>query len=307
MITLLDTFKSYRDLIAQEKPTSVDQRLDLWQGYIAHYPELEDKLKSDYTQEGIDWRTFALTRVFNHQEADDQRMLEAYDHLLTITENVISRLDHHFQMPLDCYIILYAGLCNSAGWVDYYDGKRAILIGIDKIAELKWHHAHKLETLIAHELCHVLHFEKRGIDIVDPHFVGSLYLEGIWRLYEEGLAMYYQDYLTERYALVSKNEWTDACRDQIMVEDRRGKRWSDACRQEIAGLKNAYLIALKDTEIGTRDFYGDWYQVMGLSDVGYYLGRTFIADLAETLTFDEIACLSPKVIEEQVVMFLSTT
>lgn len=58
--------------------------------------------------------------------------------------------------------VLYGGLGNAAGQGDTYQIKRAILFGLEKIAELNISQDKDLRSLIAHELWHVIHFELRG-------------------------------------------------------------------------------------------------------------------------------------------------
>lgn len=58
--------------------------------------------------------------------------------------------------------------------------------------------------------------------------------------------------------------------------DSRGSEWFERCKMNEKQLKKLYLTALSDKEKGPHDFYGDWFQVVGISDTGYYLGAEFI-------------------------------
>src|SRR5699024_3544675 len=139
---------------------------------------------------------------------------------------------------LDINIVLYCGLLNSAGWVDEYNGKRAILYGIDKIAELGWHTMDKLKPLLSHELCHVFHFELRGEDTLPSDIEENKYNEGIWRIYTEGFAQFFQQKLLNKEA------------------DSRGIEWEGICGLNEDRLKKLYLEVLNDSEKGTNYFFG---------------------------------------------------
>ncbi|GMG97489.1 hypothetical protein EN5CB1_23150 [Tepidimicrobium xylanilyticum] len=176
--------------------------------------------------------------VFNRTKEDFSKMVLAHEGILQVVDSLNIRMCKVFNFNLEVTIVLYCGLCNSAGWVDTYDNKRAILFGIDKIARLNWHTIEKLESLVAHELCHVIHFHIRGEDKLPSSIDSNIFNEGIWYLYEEGFAQFFQ------YKLLDKEV------------DTRGKEWFDICRANERQLKNLYLKALFDEEKGTQDFLG---------------------------------------------------
>lgn len=126
--------------------------------------------------------------VFNRTKTDFDKMIEAHVNILNVIDSINIRIDKLLELNLDINIVLYCGLCNSAGWVNTYDNKRAVLFGIDKIAELNWHAMEKIETLVAHELCHVVHFQIRGKDDLPDDVEVNNYNRGIWNLYEEVFA-----------------------------------------------------------------------------------------------------------------------
>lgn len=61
---------------------------------------------------------------------------------------------------------------------------------------MNWHTKEKIEPLLAHELCHVIHFEIRGDDYLPKNVEQNKYNKGIWNLYEEGFAQYFENVLT---------------------------------------------------------------------------------------------------------------
>lgn len=283
MIRIVDTFKDYV-AVFEESPETVEDRIAAWETYIKAYPELENKMKGDYQSMGMDWYQAAL-EVYSKQVDHYPKMLEAYDLLKVVTPQILEKAQDIYGLAFDIDIVYYAALENSAGWVDTYGGKRAVLIGIDKIAALGWHTKVALETLIAHELIHAIHFHVRGIDLVDPNFEDTLYDNGIWYLYEEGMAKYFETSLSGH------------------ANGSRGEAWRKACMDKERDLKAAYKAALSHE--GTGAFYGDWYQVHGLSDTGYSLGARMIENLSKTMDFESLACLSKKAIEDHVMHYLS--
>lgn len=287
MINIIDTFKDYEICFHGKLDLSIEDKIDLWEKcYISKYPELEKKCKDSYDAKGYSWRTIAREKVFNRTEKDFNKMICAYRNILIALKNINTRAEEVFDLDLDINLVLYCGLCNSAGWVDTYNSKRAILYGIDKIAELNWHTTEKIESLISHELCHVVHFQIRGEDNLPGNVSRNNYNKGIWSLYEEGFAQFFQ------YKLLGKEV------------DSRGRAWIEECRINERQLKKLYLEALHDEMKGTRDFFGDWFKVLGISDVGYFLGAELIRKLYIQYNIAYIAQLPFIEIENQVMNFL---
>ncbi|QIB26721.1 hypothetical protein [Caloranaerobacter azorensis] len=287
MIRIIDTFKEFNKVFRNNLNLSIEEKIDLWdKEYICKFPELEKKIKEDYALNGYDWREIARTRVFNNTNKDYKKMIQAYNNILQIIDGINKKVFDIFNLDLELNIVLYHGLCNSAGWVDRYNGKRAILYGIDKIAELKWHTVEKLEPLIAHELCHVIHFELRGEDDLPKEVEKSKYNIGIWRIYEEGFAQFYQN------KLLGKDV------------DSRGKEWIERCNDKKNDLKRLYEQALR--EDGAKRFFGDWFEVLGINDAGYFLGAELIKRLEQKYSINKLAQLSFDMIEKEVLDYLSS-
>lgn len=287
MIKIIDTFKDYKSCFQNKLKSSIEDKIKIWQDcYISKYPELEKKCKNDYELSGYEWKHIAESMVFNRTEDDFSKMVKAYENITAIIDGIIYRTTKIFNVDLDLNIVLYCGLCNSAGWVDRYDGKRAVLLGIDKIAELNWHTKEKIESLIYHELCHVVHYELRGEDDLPEGVEHNKYNEGVWRIYEEGFAQYFEVKLMAGGI------------------DPRGAEWLDKCSLNEKELKKLYINALHDNKTGTRDFFGDWFSVLGLSDTGYFLGSRLIQKLREKYSIKEIAKLPFKDIEKETMVFL---
>lgn len=289
MINLIDTFKDFKNCFEGNLELSVQEKIELWKtSYISNYPELEEKCIKDYEDMGINWREYAEKSVFNRTKDDFNKMLEAHSNIIDTLEVINKRAVEIIDICLNINIILYCGLCNSAGWVDKYNGKRAILYGIDKIAELNWHEKEKIEPLLAHELCHVIHFELRREDCLPRNIENNKYNKGIWNLYEEGFAQYFENILTGKDT------------------DSRGIEWVENCNKKEAELKSKYINALDNTEIGTKEFFGDWFQVLGISDAGYYLGSRFIEELNKENDIYSIARLPFEEVNRKAIAFLKS-
>jgi uncharacterized protein YjaZ len=286
MINVIDTFIDFKEIFKDKLNFSIDDKIKLWEeDYMVNYPKLLAKCKDDYTNDGYQWDKIAREIVFSKTKDDFKKMIEAYNNIRNVIEDINKKSYELFNLDLDINIVLYSGLCNSAGWVDEYDGKRAILYGIEKIAELNWHKVDDIKSLLAHELCHVIHFEIRGKNniIDDPK---SNYEEGIWRLYTEGFAQFYQIKLTQQ------------------ENDPRGIEWIKSCNENINQLKKLYIKALHNKEKGTNDFYGDWWKVIGISDTGYYLGQEFIKLLSKKYSLQKVSTLKFNEIEKELLNFL---
>lgn len=286
MIEIIDTFKHFKACFEDNLNISVYEKIDLWENcYIRKYPELELKCKSDYESNGYSWRDIACNMVFNRTKDDFGKMLEAYINIKISIQNINIAVKQVFNIEPDLYIVLYCGLCNSAGWVDKYNGKRAILYGIDKIAELDWHNIERIKPLIAHELCHVIHFQIRGEDKLIGIDMNN-YSNGIWRIYEEGFAQYYQ------HKLIGN------------IGDSRGTKWLESCIINKNKLKTLYLEALHNKYEGTKYFFGDWFKIINISDAGYFLGAELIKELNEVYSIEQIAKLNFNDVEDAVIRFL---
>ncbi len=287
MMKVIDTFKDYKDYIEKHLEKEPKEKMELWESYYnSNFPDVERKCKEDYEAEGYSWREIGLTKVFNRTKEDFPKMIEGYNNLLKLLKGMDEKVKDIFHVDIDINIVIYSGLLNSAGWVDKYEGKRAMLFGIDKIAELGWQHEDKIKALICHELCHVAHFQIRSESNLPEHVEHSKYNEGIWNIYEEGFAQYFQQVLGESSV------------------DSRGEQWNIECEKIEEQLKEEYIKALEDKEKGTRDFYGDWFKVLGISDVGYFLGSKLIANLSRRYTIEDIAFMEFDLIEKEVLKFL---
>ena len=188
-----------------------------------------------------------------------------------VTDELEKKIDSELCCELDVDIILYLGLCNGAGWATKLNDRSVVLLGIEKIVELDWCDEISMIGLVYHELGHLWHFQNRTVptDIKTPAD-GAL-----WQLYTEGVAMYCEQLLcgNERFYHQDKNGWLDWC------EDNRSRLFGEYLRIVEAGES-------------VQDFFGDWTNFEGKSDVGYYLGAELIYDALKVYSRNEVLDLS---------------
>ncbi|MDU4889567.1 MAG: hypothetical protein E6344_03810 [Clostridium sp.] len=287
MVNVIDAFGEFKNILEKNLNKSTEDKLQLWiKYYEKNYPELKEKCTCDYEKDGYSWKEVAVNKVFNRAAEDFCFMIEAHENLLKVLKDIEERVIKVFHVEIDINIVLYSSLGHAAGWVDEYEGKRAIIFGIDKIAELRWQTTDQLDSLVCHELSHVVHYYIRN-EVIPKWAEENKYNNGIWNIYEEGFAQFFQHKLS--YAKV----------------DSRGEGWISICNENKDKLKKLYLEALKNDERGTNDFFGDWFQVLGISDAGYFLGAELIEGLSEKYDLKHIACMKKEDIEKVVLDFLN--
>lgn len=66
--------------------------------------------------------------------------------------------------------------------------------------------------------------------------------------------------------------------------------WLAWCQEQEKMIRNEYLCRLECNE-STQDFFGDWCEFYGYSDVGYYLGCRFVRWMMKESDLREIAAM----------------
>lgn len=259
-IDVIDTYKQ----IDEYRALNSNFLLETWKDYADSVsPSLYQKCFDDTSEYNFEKDIVPVLNDALHLHFD--RVTAAHKSFLNITNALPNRVSKMFDMDLDIKIIFYLGLCNGAGWATVMDGEQAILLGVEKIAELGWHEPDTMGDLICHEAAHLIHFAIRG-DMAKPD-------KAVWQLYTEGFATRYSQRLYK---------------EGFYHQNQDG--WLDFCAKNIAAIKAKYLTRLKNSK-STGDFFGDWNSVMGKSNLGYYLGCEFIRYLETSLNPSEIACL----------------
>jgi hypothetical protein len=242
--------------------------MSIWREYASQIsPELLSKCIEDTDE--YDYENDILP-VIKAALNDKYKMnLVSYNFNL-VTKNLINNLMNLFDNDIEVKIILYLGMCNGAGWVTTLDDESVILLGIEKIVELNWHDEECLQALIFHEIGHIWH-----------KIVGKMFFptncpreQSILQLYQEGIAMVCEQIL---------------CNDSGYYHQNKGN-WLEWCLTNEVEIKKEYLYRISIDE-STQDFFGDWCNYKGYSDVGYFLGCQFIKYLQTKYKLKEIANL----------------
>lgn len=215
---------------------------------------------------GVSWEQDILPVLSAAARAAELRE-KAYASFCSVTKNLTKALHDRFGKNLDVDVILYLGLCNGAGWVTEHQGRRVILLGIEKIMELNWCSPDDLRGLIYHELGHAYQAQygvlKRSLERPSDAF--------LWQLFTEGVAMCFEQ------ELVGDPDYYH--------QDRYG--WKSWCADHLAQIKADFSRDLPAMTYATQRYFGDWVEYHGHSDVGYYLGCRFVRFVLTRYGFDE--------------------
>lgn len=253
--------------------SSLSEFISSWRDYINNDDIcklcIDDALKYDLDKQVIP--------IIKSCLASSEKLKTAYENFLAAYKIIIPRFESQFG-SVDMKIVLYLGLCNGAGWVVQYNGKKYILFGLEKIIELGWHTYEKISNLLSHELGHVYYFE------FTKKWNEESQNSNIMNLFEEGFAEYVATLLCE-------------------LPNSRGQKWSNWCQQNMWKIKREYLSFINENK-DTSVFFGDWRKVLGHSDLGYYLGHQFIIELRKDYSLHEIALLPYVAIKERFFLFL---
>lgn len=243
--------------------------LDSWRKYTKEFSyELSEKCGKDAKEYDFDKDVLpVITNVLLNKEA----ALLTNASFIAVTNKLKTSIDKLFKNEIDTDIILYLGLCNGAGWATTLDGKNTVLLGIEKIIELNWQNEADMQTLIFHEMGHIWH-KTYGNLYPKTQSKGE---DSLVQLYQEGIAMVCEQIL---------------CQDNNFYHQNQNG-WLDWCTSNKAEIKQEYLNRI-DNNISTQDFFGDWCNYKGYSDVGYYLGREFIKYLQHQYSLVDIANLN---------------
>lgn len=228
-----------------------------WESYIQYiHPNARNLIETD--SQCYDYEK-EIVPILNAIPDNYDRMEILHNSFCMATANLIREIRKKFHVELDVTIILYVGLCNGAGWVTKLGDKKVIMLGMEKILELNWIDEISMIGLIYHELGHIWHYAGRHTETV----IKSPFSKSVWQIYAEGIAMYFEQVLLGR---------------KFYHQDKNG--WLYWCEEH----KNVLIVNyIRKVEIGEsiQDYFGDWCNIDGYSDTGYYLGAEFAWALSE--------------------------
>ena len=260
-----------------------------WKSYIdSMLPDVSSSLISDVKEclgtGAFSWEKDYLP-VLNAVALDVGLRETAYDSFCRVTENLERTVYAKFGKNLDVDIIFYLGLCNAAGWVTEYRGKKTILLGIEKIMELNWCGLDDMYGLIYHELGHVYQGQYGVLERTFDKTADSF----LWQLFTEGIAMYFEQVLAgdPEYYHQDKNGW---------------KKW---CGEHLEEIKADFDRDLKTMTFANQRYFGDWVEYHGRGDVGYYLGCQFVRYMLPAYPFDEMICFDIDTVAQMYWQFIN--
>ena len=270
--TVIDTYPAFLGFWHRWRTAPLDDQIEGWRtDYLAPWPELLTLQQDCYAREGIDWRHVALERVFPNLSERLPAMDEAHRNLLGTTEPVVAKARDVLGFQFDLVVVVYVGIGCGAGWATKYQGKPAVLFGLENIAECGWQDSAPLQGLIAHEISHVVHEVWRANQ-------GAAKEEGPWwQTYEEGFAQYCE------HLVMGRDTWH-------MRSAAEGTDWLDWCNEHRAWLAAEFLRRVDEGE-SVRPFFGSWFNLRGRSQCGYYLGHELVRLLAREHDLQALALL----------------
>ncbi|HSG41796.1 MAG TPA: hypothetical protein VLA72_01460, partial [Anaerolineales bacterium] len=238
---LIDTFPSFLRLWNEVKSGSLDEQINGWfERYMSQYPELLQKQLDDYASLNEDWRVTASERIFPALPERYSAIQTAHDNLLSVCEDVYERCQKTIGFDNDLVCVIYVGLGCGAGWANEYEGKPAILFGLENIVEEGWQGQATLEGLLAHELGHLVHFEWRK-QANCPNEDSPW-----WQLYIEGFAQRCES------MILGKPSWH--------MQDESKMGWREWCEQNIDWLATEFLRRI-DLDEDMCQFFGSWFDL----------------------------------------------
>ena len=261
---------TYSDILtAYERSTFYFEK---WKFYIdSTLPGISSLVVSDMKKRietgNVSWENEYLP-VLNAVAFDVELREKAHNSFCNITKNLEHTIYDKFGKNLDVDIIFYLGLCNAAGWVTEYQGRKVVLLGIEKIMELNWCGTDDMYGLIYHELGHVYQGQ---YGILKRTFSNNVY-SFLWQLFTEGIAMYFEQ------MLIGDPDYYH--------QDRDG--WKKWCDEHLEEIKTDFNRDLNTMTFANQRYFGDWVKYNGHSDVGYYLGCNFVHYILSMYEFDEI-------------------
>jgi hypothetical protein len=265
---ILDTYEDFLAYWKQIHFKRIDERVKLWQAsYMSKYPELIEKQVQNYEEDNVNWQEIAK-KIFPAFQQRFKLMTKARDNILKIYKPTYAKAMENLGADFGIIFVAYVGIGCGAGWATTYSRQPAILLGLENIAEEKWHTMNKLEGLICHEIGHLAHMKWRN----EWRKFEKAEQDSIFRLYSEGFAQRCEHKILER------ETWHMA----------QSKEWLAWCEQHESQLAREFLERLKK-QVLVNDFFGSWLNIQGKKQTGYFLGHAFICQLEKTHSLREIA------------------
>lgn len=283
---IIDTFPDFLSYWSSARFRSLHEQIELWQAsYMKKYPELLQKQMQCYEDENVDWRKVA-GKLFPTFLSRFPLMQKARGNTEAIYKSICMKASQRLELDFNITLVMYVGIGCGAGWATTYRGQPSILLGLENIAEQKWHTKSKLQGLISHEMGHLTHMKLRN----EWEAFEKNEEDPLFQLYSEGFAQRCE------HVVLRKETWHMA----------RNNEWLSWCQQNSSLLVKEFMKRLKK-QAAVNDFFGSWFNIQGKSQTGYFLGYVFICELEKTRSLKEIALLNIKEIRKLAIQFLKST
>jgi len=259
---------TYLEIVSLTNKMNGDFDMKLYESYLNGISsELSEKVKYDSRHYNFNGDILPVLKL---AMTDNQKLEAAHISFLKAVDGLSQRVEKIIGTELHVDIIFYLGLCNGAGWATELNDKSVILLGVEKIIELGWYGLDDMTALIYHELGHVWH---KSVVIMYEE-ARSERERYILQLYQEGIAMYFEQLVLSdfNYYHQNKNDWLHWC-----ISNKHT-------------LNIEYLRRLEADE-SAQDFFWDWCNYKGYSDVGYFLGCEFVKEISNRYSLNELAKL----------------
>lgn len=274
---ILDTYDDFLAYWKNAHFCDIDKQIELWQhSYMKKYHELLIKQVQNYEEAKMDWREIAK-KVFSLIPQRLQLMQRARGNILKTCRPVCVKASERLGLDFSIGFVIYVGIGCGAGWATKYRKQPAILLGLENIAEEKWHTKNKIEGLMSHEIGHLVHMKWRNEWVVFE----KAERDPLFQLYSEGFAQRCE------HIILKRETWH-------MKPD---KEWLSWCKQYKRWLAKEFLERL-EKQASVNDFFGSWFNIEGRKQTGYFLGHAFIQELEKTHGFREIALLKSEKVRE---------
>ena len=279
---ILDTFPAFERYWQGVRSRPLSVQIDRWENeYMAEWPELLEKLKQNYSEEGVDWERIARSRIFPHLAERLPWMRTLHRRLVRSLPRSWAKSRRVLNLDFPVFFVIYVGIGVGAGWATRYGGTPACLFGLENATEIDPGKYGGMPGPVSHELAHLAHDEwrrrsgLRGIE--EPH-------GPFWQLYEEGFATESERHIEglRRFRL------------------RTGRPdWLSWCVSHRAWLAAKFLRDVKARR-SMRPFFGSWYDIDGRIECGYFLGAEIIHEWTRTASLKEVAVLPEAVVRRKV-------
>jgi len=282
---IVDTYPDFLTYWLHARFKNLNEQIKLWQtSYMKKYPELLNKQIQNYEEENMDWQEVAK-KIFPNLLQHFELMRRARDNILGICKSIYAKASEKLKLDFDVTFVIYVGIGCGAGWATMYNGQPAVLLGLENIAEQKWHTKNKLEGLTSHEIGHLTHMKWRN----EWETFEKAEQDPLFRLYSEGFAQRCE------HLILRKETWH-------MAQD---KEWLFWCEQHKGWLAREFLKKL-EKQASVNDFFGSWFNIQGKAQTGYFLGHTLIRELGKTYSLREIALFNVEKVRRLGIRYLKS-